>query len=344
VNILIVNASDETVTPNSVKGGNQLLTEKLHEELTKRTDHRVDLELLRFDDTNPINLYRSYQRAIKYDASKYDAVISMKFPSFCVSHDKHLCLFNHRMKQFYSEWSKFHGSDGITKPVYQKIRDIIHRVDTEALSQTTIFAQSEHIAKRLKQQELYAEVVNPPPTVQNLKTKEYDYFLLPSRLEDKNKRISLAIHAFNEAETDTNLIITGDGPDKTRLERLAGPNISFTGFVPDEELRGLYAEARAVLFTGEDEDYGLTTIEAMKASKPVVTTSDSGGPLEFVENRRTGFVTEPKKSNLARVLSYLDDHRGVCEHLGHTARSAVQHIGWEAYVQRIEVFLESETL
>lgn len=341
--VILINASDETVTPNSVKGGNQILTERLHDELCKRTDHQVDLDLLKFDDTDPFNLYRTYQRALKYDASHYDAVISMKFPSFCVSHDNHLCLFNHRMKQFYSEWDSFHGNDGLSKPVYQRIRDLLHRVDTEALSNTKIVAQSEHIAKRLKQQELHAEVLNPPPTMADLHSEEYAHFLLPSRLEDRNKRISTAVKAFNQTDTDAKLIITGDGPDKNKLQSLAGPRVEFTGFVPESELRDLYARARAVLFTGKDEDYGLTTIEAMKASKPVLTTHDSGGPLEFVENQRTGIVTSPHPHKLGDALTHLDSDQDLCRRLGRAANQAVNHIGWKSYVQRIDDFITAKS-
>ena len=72
---------------------------------------------------------------------------------------------------------------------------------------------------------------------------------------------------------------------RSALRELAAgdPRIRFTGFLNDAELAEAYAGARAVLFAPTDEDYGYITLEAMLSAKPVVTTTDSGGPTELVE-------------------------------------------------------------
>jgi glycosyltransferase involved in cell wall biosynthesis len=339
MNILLINSSDETVL-NGAKGGNQLLTETLHDELTNRTDHDVDLELLPFDDRTPISLYKTYKRARTYDVSDYDAVISMKYPSYCVNHDNHICLFNHRKKQFYSEWDEFHAKTWAPL-VFSKIRDKIHRIDHNALSQTRILAQSHTIANRLNHTGLHCDVLHPPPQLTDLESKSYDHVLLPSRLEDRNKRISLAIQAANNVD-DMQLIITGDGPDRDRLERLADDtSVSFTGFVPEDKLRELYAHARAVLFLGKDEDYGLTAVEAMHASKPVITCVDSGGPLDLVENNKTGYVTTPDVENLTAILEHAQQTPSACKALGRKAQDHVNHITWPAYIERVTTHVEA---
>ena len=69
--------------------------------------------------------------------------------------------------------------------------------------------------------------------------------------------------------------------------------IEFLGYVNEDQKREYYANALVVLFVPFDEDYGFITIEAMKSRKPVITTTDSGGPLEFVKTDHTGFVVSP---------------------------------------------------
>ena len=64
----------------------------------------------------------------------------------------------------------------------------------------------------------------------------------------------------------------------------------------------LYAGALAVVFPPFDEDYGYVTLEAFLAHKPVVTTTDAGGPLEFVEDGVTGFVAEPTPEALGAAI------------------------------------------
>ena len=62
--------------------------------------------------------------------------------------------------------------------------------------------------------------------------------------------------------------------------------VRFLGEVDDDDLIELYAGALGVVFPPYDEDYGYVTLEAFLAHKPVVTTTDAGGPNEFVDRRR----------------------------------------------------------
>ena len=86
-------------------------------------------------------------------------------------------------------------------------------------------------------------------------------------------------------------MITGDGPDRERLEGLASRlngQVEFTGRVDDERLADLYARCLAVYYAPVDEDFGMVPYEAFLSEKPVVTTTDAGGPLEIVHDRETG--------------------------------------------------------
>ena len=116
-----------------------------------------------------------------------------------------------------------------------------------------------------------------------------DFVLSVNRL-DRAKRIDLLIEAA-KLDPSLRIVIAGDGPDRERLERLAAAlngQVEFTGRVDDERLADLYARCLAVFYAPVDEDYGMVPYEAFLSEKPVVTTTDAGGPLEIVHDRETG--------------------------------------------------------
>jgi glycosyltransferase involved in cell wall biosynthesis len=97
------------------------------------------------------------------------------------------------------------------------------------------------------------------------------------------------------------LLVAGDGTQRQHAERLAaerglGDRVAFLGTVDDDALIELYAGAAAVLYPPFDEDFGYVTLEAFLSRKPVVTATDSGGPLEFVEE---GVIRRPPPGRVA---------------------------------------------
>jgi glycosyltransferase involved in cell wall biosynthesis len=107
--------------------------------------------------------------------------------------------------------------------------------------------------------------------------KAKDYYLIVGRLVPY-RRIDLLIEAFNQLERP--LLIAGTGRDRERLEAMAGPAVTFLGYVPDEELPELMAQCRAFMFPGE-EDFGIAPIQAMAAGRPVIAYV-AGGARETV--------------------------------------------------------------
>ena len=104
------------------------------------------------------------------------------------------------------------------------------------------------------------------------------------------------------------------------------------GFVNDETLVDLYSKALAVLYVPYDEDYGLITIEAMMSGKPVITASDSGGPLEFVKDDQTGYVTKAEPQRIAEKINYLIENPQEARRMGEVARRRVEDITWEVVI------------
>jgi glycosyltransferase involved in cell wall biosynthesis len=110
-----------------------------------------------------------------------------------------------------------------------------------------------------------------------------DYYLALGRLTPY-KKFDLLIDVFRER--DEKLKIVGTGPELERLKSRASKNIEFLGFVPDEDLNAIYANARALIFP-QKEDFGITPLEAMACGRPVIFFRD-GGALESIKDKTCG--------------------------------------------------------
>ncbi|MEO3386176.1 glycosyltransferase family 4 protein [Mesorhizobium sp. CAU 1741] len=217
-------------------------------------------------------------------------------------------------------------------------REIIHFLDDAALSpgkMRSYAAISGTVARRRGYfpPQVPVDVLYPPPHRDDYRCGRDDYFFVSSRL-DGPKRLDLVIRAMAHVHHDIPLLIAGMGPDERRLKALAGddPRIRFLGFVPDDDMPGLYADALAVPFVPYDEDYGLITIEAMRSGKPVVTCVDSGGPCEFVREGQTGFTTRATPEAIGEKLDWLCAHRSEARSMGEAARLSVEPVNWQTVV------------
>jgi glycosyltransferase involved in cell wall biosynthesis len=144
-----------------------------------------------------------------------------------------------------------------------------------------IFTNSQFVARRIKK--IYgrdARVIYPPVSIgsRDAILPVGNHFLAASRLVPY-KRIEPIVRAFNELP-DLELVVAGDGPEADRLKRIAGPNVTFVGFVPDRQLRDLMTTARAFVFAAE-EDFGIVLVEAQSEGAPVLALG-RGGARESV--------------------------------------------------------------
>lgn len=99
------------------------------------------------------------------------------------------------------------------------------------------------------------------------------------------------------------VVVVGDGPQRAALEA-ALPNAVFTGFLGGDELAQVVAGFDLFVHPGEFETFCQTIQEAMASGVPVVATG-RGGPLDLVENSRTGWLYEP--GDLAQLRGYVQD-------------------------------------
>lgn len=157
-----------------------------------------------------------------------------------------------------------------------------------------IFTNSQFVARRIKK--TYgrnAKVIYPPVSIANRDAilPVGNHFLAASRLVPY-KRIEPIVRAFNMLP-DLELIVAGDGPEADRLKKMAGPNITFAGFVPDRQLRDLMTTARAFVFAGE-EDFGIVLVEAQSEGAPVLALGRGGARESIMAGgpRPTGMFFE----------------------------------------------------
>ncbi|GHA32606.1 glycosyl transferase [Devosia pacifica] len=215
------------------------------------------------------------------------------------------------------------------------IRQIVHYLDDAAMAPKRIRRYAANAANTAGRDHYFPDGVpvlplHHPPHRTDYYCEDARYFFTSSRL-DGAKRFDLIIEAMRHVDGDTELLIAGTGPDEERLKALAANDkrIRFLGYVADDEMPGLYANALAVPFTPYDEDYGLITVEAMLSSKPVVTTSDAGGPCELVRDGENGFITAPDPASIGARLSMLAADQKLAKRMGAAGRDAVAHITWE---------------
>jgi glycosyltransferase involved in cell wall biosynthesis len=182
------------------------------------------------------------------------------------------------------------------------------------------------------------DVVPPPSSLRPGRPGELGRDLLVvSRLE-RIKRVDLAVEAFARVEDPAaTLTVVGRGPDRERLEELASGDgrIRFVGGVDDDELRRLYATARAVVVTPEREDFGLVTVEAQQHARPVLTVTDAGGPAELVTADLDGLVVEPRPDALSAAMARLLHDDDLAGQLGRAALEAGRATNWEHTVHRL---------
>ncbi len=132
-----------------------------------------------------------------------------------------------------------------------------------------------------------------------------DYFLVVSRL-NRWKKADLAIEACNDLKLP--LVIVGRGDYKENLKSISGPTIAFLDDVSDEELASIYNGCRALIMT-QEEDFGITALEAQACGKPVIAYR-SGGAMETVLEGVTGvFFDRQDKESLKQALLQFDPER-----------------------------------
>jgi glycosyltransferase involved in cell wall biosynthesis len=193
-----------------------------------------------------------------------------------------------------------------SKHIFALLRPWLKQVDYHVMQDIPKIATTcENMAREIqKHYNRKAKVIHVPIrlSMYNLSENPGDYYLSVSRLIS-HKRVDLIINACNQL--GKKLIVVGDGPEKASLMDLANDNIQFVGKVPDNKLRELYSECRALIFASH-EDYGLAPLETQASGRPVIAYG-MGGVLETViENQCGVFFKEQSVNALVNAINQFE--------------------------------------
>jgi glycosyltransferase involved in cell wall biosynthesis len=219
-------------------------------------------------------------------------------------------------------------------------------VDFQSAQKVDYFiANSKNTARRIwKFYRKEATVIYPPvdisnfdKTVINHQFVKGDYFLAGGRLA-RPKRIDLAIQACNRLKLPLKVFGRAFAGYGEELKRIAGPTVEFLGEVTDEEKAKLYASCRAYIFPAEEEDFGISPVEAMAAGRPVIALRQ-GGVLESIIEGKTGeFFDEPTVESLVEVLKKFKPEKYKPE----DCRKQAEKFSKERFKREIREFVEEK--
>jgi glycosyltransferase involved in cell wall biosynthesis len=327
------------------KGGAEVLSESLVAELRNR-NHEAELVTVPYKWYPPTRVLTNALawRLLDLEEAQgrpIDLVIATKFPSYAVRHPSKVVWLVHQLRQAYDLDRTELGEFG--EAVFDRaLRRSIHRLDERTLGEARrLFAISRNVAARLRRfNGLEAQVLTPPPQRLGYRCSGFGDFVLSVGRLDRAKRVDLLVQATASAGNGLRVVVAGDGPERSRLEELARTEgvdgrISFVGRVGQEELVDLYSRCLAVYYAPVDEDFGYVPYEAFLSQKPVITTRDSGGPLEAVEDGVNGIVCEPTPAAVADASRWLARHVEAARERGRAGKVLAERLTWDSVVDAL---------
>lgn len=339
-----------TVQVPFIKGGAEILTGMLCEELKKR-GHQAEVVTIPFKwyPTETLIDCMIMGRLIdltEVNGEKIDLVIAMKFPAYYLKHKHKVLWLMHQHRQAYDLWNTPFGdihnaSDG------KQVRQTIWEHDSKYINEAdAIYTIAQNTSNRLKKYNGIdsTPLYHPPLNYEKLHCEEYgDFVFYPSRI-DSIKRQRLLVEAARYVKNNVTMIIAGGGSQleieyinkyiaKYHLES----KVKLVGFISEEEKINYYAKSLCVYFGAYDEDYGYITLEGFFSKKPVIVHKDAGGPLEFVINEENGYVVDSTAKEIAKRIDELYENKLLAQKLGENGYQSLldKHIDWDYVIDKL---------
>jgi glycosyltransferase involved in cell wall biosynthesis len=335
-----------------IRGGAEILAENLCQALSS-AGHAAELIFIPFKHYPPSRIPDHILACRLLDLTescgvRIDRMIGLKFPAYLIPHPNKAIWLLHQHRTAYELWDHPIAEDLIHYPDGPVVREAIRQADRELIPEAkTVYAQCRNVADRLRRFcGITVESLYSPPADASLfhSGSSGDYFFFPSRVTGVKRQL-LVIEALARCQERTMVRFAGEADSPRELaacveairQLKVEDRVEWLGWISEEQKRELYANCLGVVFPPADEDYGYITLEAMLSSKPVITCSDSGGPLEFVVDRQTGLVADPTPESLARALDTLWAGRRGAVAMGQAgrARYADLKISWDNVVEKL---------
>ena len=333
-----------------VRGGAEMCADNLKSALIK-AGHQAEIVSMPYAAHRP-ELFADHVAAARLMnvsssmAGTIDLCIGLKFPAYFMPHPNKVLWLLHQQRALYDLYNTEYGVPDNAEQ--RAMRAAVMRADDMYLREAKrIYTIAQNVSNRLQRYNGIAStpVYHPSPGMENMYAGEYgDYILLPSRISS-TKRQMLAVEALSRCKQDVKLYIMGRPDAPSLLSDLEAEvhrykvqdKVKILTNVDDDEKLKLDAGAKAVLFIPVDGDYGYITLEAMAAARPLITTTDAGGPLEFVQPEETGSVVQPKAEEIAAAMDALWSSRTMAADYGRAGRHRLDEmdITWENVVREL---------
>lgn len=336
-----------TVYTPGIHGGAEFLAEGLGDAL-KAAGHSLHYLRIPFHFEPPTVAHEVMGIAKAMDFSAYDGgqidhLICLKFPAYLIEHPRKTVWLLHQHRSAYDLYGGPYGWPR-GRPETDQLRETIIAADNESLGKVPVYTIAERVSQRLREYNGIESTAlyHPPANAEQFHRSEpLPYIFAPSRVEAL-KRQELLLRALALTNRRVQIIFAGTGSRLAQAQSLAAElgledRVRFVGEVDRDEMIALYAHALAVFFGPLDEDYGYVTLEAMLAGKPVITCSDSGGPLEFVLHDQTGLIGAPHPAAIAHALEELFSDSAKARELGQAGyeRYHAMGINWQSVVEAL---------
>lgn len=330
-----------------LKGGAEIMTEGLENALIEY-GHEIEIITMPFRfNRNQIPQAMemwSAQSFETFECGKIDRVICLKFPCFYLKSENKYVWLMHQHRSVYELFGTPYGEPSDDHFALALKSEITNK-DTIALREAKqVFTISKKVSDRLKHFNGVDSIpiYQPPKLANSLKTgDQLPYIYYPSRLETL-KRQELLIRSVQYMKSPCTIVISGDGGQWHYLNNLIAElglanRVKMLGRVNDDKLIQWYSNSLGVFFGPYEEDYGFITLEAMLSAKPVITCNDSGGPLEFVIDDETGYITEPVAEAVANAVDKLYFNRSKAKEMGFNGLQRYRdlRINWHNVVEQL---------
>jgi glycosyltransferase involved in cell wall biosynthesis/predicted metal-dependent phosphoesterase TrpH len=153
----------------------------------------------------------------------------------------------------------------------------------------------------------------------------------------KEKGIDLLAEAFliaRDHDPRLHLVLAGRGPEEESLRRRLGSAATFLGWVEGDRLAQVYASADLFMFASTTDTFGNVILEAQASGLPVLAVA-AGGPMELIEDGRSGCLVAPEPQALANALRGLARREAIRERLATGGLLAVRERSWQASLDRL---------
>lgn len=297
-----------------VRGGAEELAENLVSNLCRRKGVQAELIRVPFRWEPAGQLIQQILLNQNLRLANVDRVIAMKFPAYLIPHESKTIWLMHQYRQAYDL-----DRDGMTNvPANEEgdaIRAAIRAADNACFAESRqVYTISPVVSSRLMRfNGVRSKVLHHPLNEPQLfEGGDYDNYVFAGGRVGEGKRQHLLVEAMKYVKSSVKLIVAGpvESPDyASKLQGivqghgLEGRVELRLSFLPRADLVKLINNARACASVPIDEDsMSYVAMEAVAARKCVITANDSGGLLELVKHKETGYVVNPTAAEIAEAL------------------------------------------